>query len=260
MLSLPIKPLAPASIQIHQLTSYYPHKSIPALDKVSLSIAKASSYALIGESGSGKSSLVKHLLGLLKPQSGEIMIQGQSLSYPITSRLRQKLAGEIQLLFQDPLESLHPRWSIYQILAEPLKILGRSKEEIEAAIFSIIEQVQLDERLLSARALQCSGGQRQRIALARALLMQPKILILDEAFASLDLVSVAQMLHLLKRLQKEGMTLLSISHDLELVGYLADRVGVMYKGRLIEEQPTQALFTQPKEAYTKKLLDTISRD
>ncbi|WP_341990671.1 oligopeptide/dipeptide ABC transporter ATP-binding protein [Azorhizobium sp. AG788] len=229
--------------------------TLTAVAGVSLKVARGEVYALVGESGSGKSTLAKMLLGLLPASSGEILIDGT----PIAATDRIAVARRIQPIFQDPYSSLNPRKSISQLIALPLVVHGiGTGAERQKKVEEMLDVVGLPRRLLDASPSQLSGGQRQRVAIARALIMRPEVVICDEPTSALDVSVQAQILNLLLELKKEfGLTYFFISHNLAVVEHLADRVGVMYLGRFVEERTRAGLFSGPKHPYTQALLESV---
>lgn len=234
------------------------NSSVLAVNDVSLKIYSGEIYALAGESGCGKSTLAKSITKLVIPKSGEILFEEKSIHKQ--SKIEQKKYPQnVQMVFQNPYSSLNPKMKIGEILREPLDInTSLNKQEKESQVKHIISEVGLQESCLSLYPHEFSGGQRQRIAIARALILNPKLLIADEPVSALDASIQAQIINLLKDLkQKRDLTILFISHDMNVIRYLADRVGIMYQGRLIEENYTGTLYRYPKEEYTKKLLDAV---
>ena len=228
--------------------------SLIAVNNVSLKILRGEIYALAGESGCGKSTLAKSIVKLLKPQKGDIVFDGKSVLNH-TKEEQKAYPKEVQMVFQNPYSSLNPKMKIGDILKEPLDINTKlSKEEKEDRIIEVLSDVGLQASCLNLYPHEFSGGQRQRIAIARALILKPKLLIADEPVSALDASIQAQIINLLKELQqKHDLTILFISHDMNVIKYLADRVGIMYFGSLIEENYTSTIFKYPKEDYTKKL-------
>ena len=228
-----------------------------AVDNVSFNIKKNEIYALAGESGCGKSTLAKIITKLVKPLSGEVIFDGKSI---LNQNKQEKKAypSKVQMVFQNPYSSLNPKMKIGEILKEPLDINTKfSKRRKKAVIKNILDDVGLPESCLELYPHEFSGGQRQRIAIARALILKPKLLIADEPVSALDASIQAQIINLLKELKElHDLTILFISHDLNVIRYLADRVGVMYFGKLIEENITSEIFYHPKEEYTKSLLNS----
>ena len=232
--------------------------TIKAVDNFSLSINKGEILAIAGESGCGKSTLSKAIIKLVKPESGEIVYNNNNilkLNKIQTKRFTQK----VQMIFQNPYASLNPKMKIKDILAEPLIInTNLTKDEINKIVLEKITQVGLSEYHLSLYPHEFSGGQRQRIAIARALMLNPEFIIADEPVSALDASIQAQIINLIKDLQKTyDITILFISHDLNVIRYIADRVGIMYLGELVEIGTKDEIFNNPQHPYTKLLLDSI---
>ena len=233
---------------------------VKAVNNVSLKIYRGEIYALAGESGCGKSTLAKAITKLVLPKEGDILFEGKSIL--CHSKEEKKLyPKDVQMVFQNPYSSLNPKMKIGDILREPLDInTNLTKKEKEERVLEILSDVGLQSTCLNLYPHQFSGGQRQRIAIARALILKPKLLIADEPVSALDASIQAQIINLLKELkQKHNLTILFISHDMNVIKYLADRVGIMYFGDLVEENYTSTLFKYPKEDYTKKLLNAVPR-
>ena len=232
--------------------------SLVAVNDVSLKILKGEIYALAGESGCGKSTLSKAITKLVSAKSGDILFEGKSI-YNQTKTEKKIYPQNVQMVFQNPYSSLNPKMKIKDILIEPLDINTKlSKKEKETIVEEVLEDVGLSNSCLNLYPHQFSGGQRQRIAIARALILKPKLLIADEPVSALDASIQAQIINLLKELrQKRDLTILFISHDMNVIKYLADRVGIMYFGSLVEENYTSTIFKYPREDYTKKLLSAI---
>lgn len=226
-----------------------------AVNNVSFFIKEGEIYALAGESGCGKSTLSKAITKLVETKSGDILFRGKSI-FSQTKEEKKLYPTEVQMVFQNPYSSLNPKMKIYEILKEPLDInTNYTKNGKKSVIKSILDEVGLTESALDLYPHQFSGGQRQRIAIARALILNPKLLIADEPVSALDASIQAQIINLLKDLKRErNITILFISHDLSVIKYLADRVGIMYKGELVEENITSAIFKFPENTYTKTLL------
>ena len=228
-----------------------------AVDDVSLNIHSGEIYALAGESGCGKSTLSKAVVKLVKPKSGEIFFEGKNI-YNQTKEEKRKYPTNVQMVFQNPYSSLNPKMKIIDTLKEPLDINTKfSKNRKMAVIKQVLEEVGLMEDCLQLYPHQFSGGQRQRIAIARALILNPKLLIADETVSALDASIQAQIINLLRDLRKQReLTILFISHDLNVIRYIADRVGIMYYGKLIEENITSSIFNFPHQEYTRTLLNS----
>jgi len=231
--------------------------TIRALDDVSIDIQSGKTIAVVGESGSGKSTLAKALIKLISIDAGTIFFDGQDISGLEGDKLK-KIRKKIQMIFQDPYASLNPRMRIADILEEPLLINKLDDFVRRKKINNIIQKVGLSIEDLTKYPHQFSGGQRQRIGIARALILEPKLVICDEPVSALDVSVQAQILELLKSLQKEfNLTYLFITHDLRVVKHIADYVFVMQQGKLMEQGKTDIIFQKPKSAYTKELLASI---
>ncbi|MGZ7445138.1 ABC transporter ATP-binding protein [Paenibacillus sp. TH7-28] len=233
-------------------------RQIHAINGVSLSLYGGETYGLVGESGSGKSTTGRVLAGLTPASSGQVEYGDRDLTKLSKKELR-KLRKDIQVVFQDPYSSLNPRKRIGAILEEPLLIhkLG-SKEERGAQAFEILQAVGMQPEHYFRYPHELSGGQRQRLGLARALILDPKILICDEPVSALDVSIQSQILNMLKQLQRQRkLTMLFITHDISVVRYISDRIGIMYLGRIVEEAGTEELFENPQHPYTKALFSAV---
>ena len=233
---------------------------VRAVDGVSFRIEKGETFGLVGESGCGKSTLARLIVGLYAPTAGVIRFDGVELGQGTTRARRRDAQRRMQMIFQDPYASLNPRWRVRDIIAEPLRF--RRLLPGEAAILrhvdELLEQVGLSPRDAHKYPHEFSGGQRQRISIARALAGRPEFLVCDEPTSALDVSVQAQILNLMKDLQRRmSLTYLFISHNFAVVYHVADKVGVMYLGRLVEWAATQTLFQTPQHPYTRMLLDTI---
>lgn len=232
---------------------------LTAVDRVSFSINKGETFALVGESGSGKSTIAKLIVDLIHPSSGEILFDQQSLRNSRGAAFKT-LRRRIQMIFQDPFASLNPRWRVGDIIAEPIHAFGlaESHTDVRRKVEELLHKVGLSSTDRLKFPHEFSGGQRQRIAIARALSAQPDFLVCDEPTSALDVSVQAQILNLMRDLQDEfGLTYLFISHDLSVVKHMADRIGVLYLGSMVENAPSEQLFSSPSHPYTRMLLDAI---
>jgi peptide/nickel transport system ATP-binding protein len=235
-----------------------PPHVVSAVDGVSLSVERGGSLGIVGESGSGKSTIARTIVGLVASRAGRILVDGAPLP-PSLSERPSRQQRELQMVFQDPFLSLNPAMTVAATLAEPLRQHKLcSDREIPARLTDLMAKVELPEALLARRTTQLSGGQRQRVGIARALALEPEILIADEVTSALDVTIQAQILSLFERLRREmGLTLILISHDLAVVRYLCEQVAVMRQGQLVEYGPTEQVLGHPREDYTKALLAAI---
>ncbi|WP_299624549.1 oligopeptide/dipeptide ABC transporter ATP-binding protein [uncultured Tateyamaria sp.] len=237
---------------LNRLIERKPKALLTAVSDVSFEIEEKTVYALVGESGSGKSTIGKMLVGLLGPSSGAVEIRGVDLARETDAQKVDDVRADIQMIFQDPFASLNPRWRVRDIIAEPVAARGG---ETGGLAEKLLEQVGLSARDAGKFPHEFSGGQRQRICIARALASEPKLIVCDEPTSALDVSVQAQVLNLMSDLKDEfGLTYLFISHDLTVVQHMADRIGVLYLGRLVEEASPDALFDDPKHPYTQMLL------
>ena len=229
-----------------------------AVDDVSFTLERGKTLGIVGESGCGKSTTGRPILRLIEPTSGSVYFEGQDISKLSKEEMR-KLRKEIQIIFQDPFSSLNPRQTVSQTIEEPLKIHGmKNKAERQARVRELMETVGLAERLANAYPHELDGGRRQRIGIARALAMNPKFIVCDEPVSALDVSIQAQILNLMKDIQrKHGITYIFITHDLSVVNHFSDDIAVMYLGRMVEKAPAEALFEEPLHPYTKALLSAI---
>lgn len=230
---------------------------VRAVDDISLMIQENVNLGLVGESGSGKTTLARIILKLQDPDQGKIFFEGKDISRARGQKLKD-FRRQCQMIFQDPYSSLDPRWSIRRILLEAFtldKIKYKSSASKMSRIEELLKAVGLDKNMLGRFPHEFSGGERQRIAIARALVLNPKLLILDEAVSSLDMIVQAQILDLLHELQgKFNLTYIFITHNLRVVKKVSQTIAVMYQGRIVEQAPTEEIFSNPLHAYTKQLL------
>ncbi|QDY70511.1 ABC transporter ATP-binding protein [Qingshengfaniella alkalisoli] len=235
-------------------------QKLQALKGIDLAIPKGETLALVGESGCGKSSLARVLSGIYEPNSGQILFEGVDVN-KASNAARRIMRQKFQMIFQDPYSSLNPRWTIQSIVEEPMilfNLVSGGKKARRARVISLLEQVGLGEGDLAKFPHEFSGGQRQRISIARALASEPEFLICDEPTSALDVSIQAQVLNLMKDLQKQyNLTCLFISHDLSVVSHIADKIGVMYLGEIIEMGTVDDIFTSPSHPYTRMLINAI---
>jgi peptide/nickel transport system ATP-binding protein len=239
-----------------------PRQLLRAVDGVSFEIERGKTLALVGESGCGKSTVARLLVGLYEPTRGGFEFDGADAHAAFKTPEGRQLRRRIQMIFQDPYASLNPRWRVEDIIAEPLLEHGllSGKEELRARVDELLQSVGLAPQDRVKYPHQFSGGQRQRISIARALATQPDFLVCDEPTSALDVSVQAQVLNIMKDLQrKQGLTYLFISHNLAVVRHVSDQVGVMYLGRLVELADKHALFDTPRHPYTRMLLDAIPK-
>jgi peptide/nickel transport system ATP-binding protein len=244
---------------LNRLLERKPRALLKAVDGVSLAIASGETLGLVGESGCGKSTVARLIVGLYRPTRGEIRYAGKRID---AEGARHAARREMQMIFQDPYASLNPRWRVADIVAEPLRAApadgGLAKASIDERVGELLEQVGLVAADGAKFPHQFSGGQRQRISIARALAGRPRFLVCDEPTSALDVSVQAQVLNLMRGLQRDlGLTLLFISHNLAVVHHIANRVGVMYLGRIVEVAPTRSVFAEPQHPYTRMLLDAV---
>lgn len=254
-------------LQVNRLKKYFPIKGglfgkqrgeVKAVDDISFTVKKGETLGLVGESGCGKSTTGRAILRLTEPTEGEVLFEGQDVTKLSREQMR-RMRRDMQIVFQDPFASLNPRHSIGRILEEPLIVhnIGRAKERKER-VRHLLEIVGLHPSYAGRYPHQFSGGQRQRIGIARALALNPKLIIADEPVSALDVSVQSQVLNLMQELQGEfQLTYLFIAHDLSVVKHISDRVGVMYLGRLVELSDKDNLYDNPKHPYTQALLSAV---
>jgi len=241
---------------ITRLLNREPRRYLRAVDDVGFCIPRGQTFALVGESGCGKSTVARLVVGLYRPDRGRVRLDGEDITKSADDGFRRRL----QMIFQDPYASLNPRWRVGDVIAEPIRAFGLARDaaDRDERIARALTQVGLTPADAWKYPHEFSGGQRQRISIARALAGEPEFLVCDEPTSALDVSVQAQILNLMKDLQRRlGLTYLFISHNLAVVDHMADQIGVMYLGRLCEVAPTRALFDQPRHPYTRLLLETI---
>ena len=234
--------------------------TVKAVDDVSFEIYPGETYGLVGESGSGKSTIGRSIIRLYDPTAGKITFDGQDISGKLNHSQNSTLRTQMQMIFQDPMACLNPRKKVVDIIAEGLDIhhLYSSKAEREDKVAKILQKVGLAPEHAERYPHQFSGGQRQRVGIARALIMNPKLIIADECISALDVSIQAQVVNLMKDIQKEtGTAYMFIAHDLSMVKYISDRIGVLHLGHLVESGTKEEIFSNPIHPYTKSLLSAI---
>ena len=259
-----------ALLEVKGLKTWYPIKKgvlkrtvgfVKAVDGIDIDVKKGSTLALVGESGCGKTTAGKSILQLIRPTAGEIVFKGRDLS-SLKERELKSHRSLLQIISQDPYSSLNPRLTVRETIEEGLKAVrpGMKREERIEKVASVMERVGLSPEMMARYPHEFSGGQRQRIGIARALAVDPEFIVCDEAVSALDVSVQAQILNLLKSIQRDfGLSFLFITHDLSVVEYIADEVAVMYAGKIVERAPTAEIFSNPKNDYTKKLLSAVPR-
>lgn len=249
-------------VEVKHLKQYFGTKKnlVKAIDDISFDIYEGETFGLVGESGSGKSTTGRALLRLYQPTDGEILFEGKDIATLTKGKELLEFRKEAQMIFQDPYASLDSRMKVRDIIAEGIDIhhLAATKEERNQMVDELLETVGLNREHANRYPHEFSGGQRQRIGIARARALNPKFIVCDEAISALDVSIQAQIVNLLKKLQKEkGLTYLFIAHDLSMVKYISDRIAVMYRGRIVEMGSAECVYTNPQHAYTKSLLSAI---
>lgn len=242
---------------LHRTLAGKPRQYLTAVDNVSFRIDAGETLSLVGESGCGKSTLARLAVGLHAPSEGTIRFQGETLS---SVRAQPALRRQLNMIFQDPYSSLNPRWRVRDVIAEPIRVFGLARDRValRQRVEALLLQVGLAAEDGEKYPHQFSGGQRQRISIARALASEPAFLVCDEPTSALDVSVQAQILNLMRDLQRRlGLTLLFISHNLAVVRHMSDRIGVMYLGRIVEIGPADDIFGAPRHPYTRLLLEAL---
>lgn len=249
-------------LQVEHLTKFFsvgPHAEVHAVDDVNFTLRRGRTFGLVGESGCGKSSCARTIIRIYEPSQGKIIFNGQDIAH-LKPRQMQPVRRNMQMIFQDPYASLNARMTVRDIIAEPLKAhhVCKSKQEVDEKVFAMLNRVGLTAEHAGRYAHEFSGGQRQRVGIARALVLNPALVICDEPISALDVSIQAQIINLLRQLQKDfGITYLFISHDLSVVEHISDTVGVMYLGTMVEYADTDKIFGEPLHPYTKALFSAI---
>ncbi len=258
--------LSETILEVENLKKYFPIKTglkqvkyLKAVDNVSFTLARGETLGVIGESGSGKTTLGKTVIRLYKPTGGKILFNEEDIA-PLPRKALKKYRKKMQIVYQDPYSSLNPRMRIRDIIGRPMKIhgLASTREEITSRVKQLLEEVGLPSEVLHRFPHELSGGQRQRIAIARALATEPELIVLDEPTSALDVSIQAQILNLLKEIQRKRNTAyIFISHDIAVVSYMSDRIAVMYMGVFVETGPTREVIGKPMHPYTKMLISVV---
>lgn len=253
--------MADTILEVKHLKKYFKtgRGMLHAVDDINFTLERGKTLGLVGESGCGKSTTGRVILRLLEPTSGEIIFEGKDISRIKGSEMRH-MRKDLQIIFQDPFSSLDPKKTVSQIIAEPIKEnhILRGKHAIEERVLELMDTVGLAERYINTYPHELDGGRRQRIGIARALAMEPKLIICDEPVSALDVSIQAQILNLLRELQEKfGLTYIFITHDLSVVNHFSDDIAVMYLGQIVEKAPAEELFEHPIHPYTQALLSAI---
>lgn len=255
--------MADTLLQVRHLKKYFKtgHGMLHAVDDISFDLERGKTLGLVGESGCGKSTTGRSILRLIEPTSGEVFFEGKDVAKLSKTEMRH-MRKDMQIIFQDPYSSLDPKKTINQIISEPIRLnkILTNKHQIEDRVLELMDTVGLAERLINSYPHELDGGRRQRIGIARALAMEPKLIVCDEPVSALDVSIQAQILNLMMDLQEEKkLTYMFITHDLSVVKHISDHIGVMYLGKLVEKCETRELFKNQLHPYTKALLSAIPR-
>lgn len=248
-------------LEVKDLKKYFdtPKGMLQAVDGVSFTVERGKTLGIVGESGCGKSTTGRTILRLIEPTSGTVLFEGKDIA-KLSRREMRAMRKEMQIIFQDPFSSLDPKMPINELISEPIKNAGliKNKKKLEQRVLELMDTVGLAPRLYNSYPHELDGGRRQRVGIARALALDPKFIVCDEPVSALDVSIQAQILSLLKKLQKErGLTYIFITHDLSVIYYFADDIAVMYLGQLVEKAPAEELFAHPMHPYTRALLSAI---
>ena len=250
-------------LEVRDLKQYFyqgKRGPVKAVDGVSFNIKKGTTYGLVGESGSGKTTIGRSIIRLYTPTAGSIMFEGREIAGKMTRELDSWLCTRMQMIFQDPMACLNPRSKVIDIVAQGLDInhMCSSRSEREERVLEMLERVELSREHADRYPHMFSGGQRQRIGIARAMVMNPDLIIADEPISALDVSIQAQVINLMKQLQREmGTTYLFIAHDLSMVKYISDEIGVLHLGHMVESGTKEEIFSRPVHPYTRSLLSAI---
>ena len=255
--------MAEKLLEVRNLKKYFknPGGTVYAVDDVSFSINKGETLGIVGESGCGKTTAGRVVIRLIEPTDGDVFFDGRNI-FELSRKELIKARKDMQIIFQDPFSSLNPRMTVFGTIAEPIKyhniIPGATKADIEKRVLELMETVGLAERLINTYPHELDGGRRQRIGIARALAVEPRFIVCDEPVSALDVSIQAQILNLLKELQKnKNLTFIFITHDLSVINHFSDNIIVMYLGKVVEMAPSEVLFDNPMHPYTEALLSAI---
>lgn len=253
--------MADTILEVRNLKKYFKtsHGYLHAVDNINFTLERGKTLGLVGESGCGKSTTGRSILRLIEPTAGETLFEGKDIN-KMSNREMRKMRKDMQIIFQDPFSSLNPKKTVNQIIAEPIKEnrIISDKLKLEKRVVELMETVGLAERYINSYPHELDGGRRQRIGIARALAMEPKLIVCDEPVSALDVSIQAQILNLLGDLQDQmGLTYIFITHDLSVVNHFSDEIAVMYLGQIVEKAPAEELFENPLHPYTKGLLSAI---